>query len=141
MSARLRVPAECAELARLTAKWHGNVHRVAELRPATILDLLGAADALRRRERLEQLIDACECDKLSRPGAGDDYPPRDLLREALGEVREVDAGAIASGVIGRAAAQGAPAGGEAIAKAVRSARLAALKRWRAARRATADQMR
>ena len=134
MSARLRAPAECATLARLVAKWHGNVHRLAELRPATTLDLLGALDALRRPERVDQLLDACECDQLSRPGAPGEDLPRPLLREAFARVRAVDAGAVATQLIARTAAKGVPAGGEAIAKAVRGARLAALRAWRNERR-------
>ena len=41
-----------------------------ELRPATLLDLFARSDALRRPERLEGLLEACECDALSRPGRG-----------------------------------------------------------------------
>ena len=40
LSARLKVPVECRDAARLAARWHGTVHRAAELRPATLLDLL-----------------------------------------------------------------------------------------------------
>ena len=54
------------------------------------------------------------------------------MREAYAFVRSVDAGAIATNVVARAAKQDAPAGSDAIAKAIRAARLAALKRWRAA---------
>ena len=40
MSQRLRVPQECRDIAELTARHHGVIHRAAELRPATILDLV-----------------------------------------------------------------------------------------------------
>ncbi len=68
LSARLRVPADCREMAKLTARYHGTVHRAAELRASTLLDLLLAADALSRPERLADLLRACAADALSRPG-------------------------------------------------------------------------
>ena len=120
MSARLHVPAECRDIARLTAKQHANVARATELRPATLLDLLQSADALRRPDRLDALRAACACDRNSRPGhAGDGDRPGEWLARALAVVRGVDAGAVA-----RAAAP------ERIEAAVRGARLAALRRFR-----------
>ena len=134
MSKRLRVPLDCRDLARLTARWHGHVHRAAELRPATWLRLFDAADALRRPERLEGLVDACACDKLSRPGAAERYAPRDVVQGALAALRGVDAGAIATSVIARASVPGEAPNGDAIAKALRAARLRALGAWRRGRR-------
>ena len=76
LSERLRVPADCSELARLVARYHGDVHRAKELRASTLLDLLLAADALRRPERLDGLLRACSADALSRPGrGGESYAP------------------------------------------------------------------
>jgi len=126
MSARLRVPTECRDAGRLVARWHGAVHGARELRPAAWLDLLGAADALRRPERLDTLLEACECDAMSLPGRDGDYAPAALVRAALAAARSVDAAAVARGV--RALATGK----DAIAKAVRAARLAALRKWRKA---------
>jgi tRNA nucleotidyltransferase (CCA-adding enzyme) len=130
ISERLRVPADCRDAARLAARFHGVVHRAAELRPSTILDLIGAADALRRPERFDTLLAACEADACSRPGAPAPYAPASLLREALAAVREVDAGAIA-----REAADKKHQAG-AIGARIRAARLAALKRWKRARART-----
>ncbi len=129
MSARLRVPLECRDAARLAARWHSLVHRASELRGATILDLLLAADALRRPERLDTLLDACECDALSQPGAGAAYAPGEFVRAALAVVRAVDAAAIAQGVAARRRTQEAPPG-HPVAKALRAARLMALRKWR-----------
>ena len=58
LSARLRVPAECRDAGRLVARWHGVVYHARELAPARLLDLLSAADALRRPERLDTLLEA-----------------------------------------------------------------------------------
>jgi len=129
LSERLRVPLDCRDAARLAARWHGVVHRAAELRPATLLDVLFAADALRRPERLDALLAACAADACSPPGAAPDYPPAIILREALAVVKAVDAGAIARAFAGR---RNGKQGDDEIAKAVRSARLIALRRWRKA---------
>ena len=130
LSERLRVPVECRDAARITARWHGVVHRAAELRPATILDLLQATDALRRPDRLEILLEACAADKCSRPGAATTYAPAEVLRSALAVVKSVDAGGIASAITSRR--EGTQAD-EEIAAAIRSARLKALREWKAAR--------
>ncbi|WP_295401771.1 multifunctional CCA addition/repair protein, partial [uncultured Thiocystis sp.] len=45
---RFKIPNRCRELARITARDHGLVHKVDELRAGTILDLLEGADAIRR---------------------------------------------------------------------------------------------
>jgi len=127
LSERLRVPLDCRDAALLAARWHGVVHRAAELRPATLLDLLSAADALRRPERLDTLLAACAADACSRPGAALDYPPAEILRGALAAVKAVGAGAIARAASARSAGI---KGDDAIAKAVRAARLKALRAFR-----------
>ncbi|MEP7329951.1 MAG: multifunctional CCA addition/repair protein [Betaproteobacteria bacterium] len=136
LSNRLRVPQECADAARLAARWHRVVHRAAELRPATCLDFFNATDALRRPERLDVVLDASMADACSRPGAAQDYPPATVLRDALAVVKSVDAGAIARQVVGGTGKSVSGRGrdpGDAIAKALRSARLAALRAWRRSR--------
>jgi tRNA nucleotidyltransferase (CCA-adding enzyme) len=85
-----------------------------------LLDLLLAADALRRPERLDGLLRACSADALSRPGrGGDSYAPGERLRAALAVVRDVDAGAIA------AAYPDSPE----LPQRIRTARLEALQAW------------
>jgi tRNA nucleotidyltransferase (CCA-adding enzyme) len=127
MSARLKVPLECRDAARLAARWHRVVVRAPALQPAVLLGVINAADALRRPERLETLLHACECVVVSAPDAPDDFAPARYLLSALAVVKGVPAGAIA-----RAAAPGFPgsARADAIAKAIRSARLAALRAWK-----------
>jgi tRNA nucleotidyltransferase (CCA-adding enzyme) len=93
---RLRVPGECRDLAVLTARYHGDVHRAEELRPATVLKLLAAADVYRKPARFEELLAACNCDYQGRSGLeARPYPQAGLLRAAAAAVRAVDAGAIA----------------------------------------------
>jgi tRNA nucleotidyltransferase (CCA-adding enzyme) len=118
---RLRVPVECRELGETVAREHGNIHRSAELDAAATLRLLERCDALRRPERFEQALLACECDAHGRTGHEDaPYPPRERLAAALRAVLAVDATAAAAAAV----AQGAQ--GAAIGEAVRRARLAAL---------------
>jgi tRNA nucleotidyltransferase (CCA-adding enzyme) len=135
LSLRLKVPVDCRDCARLTARWHGVVHRAIELTPAKVLDLLMAADALRRPERLDDLLAACAADACSRPGASQDYVPASLLRSALAVVKAVDAGEIARAVSARRSKDDTPRANDAVAQAVRSARIAALRRWKGKRSA------
>ena len=96
MCVRLRVPADCRDLARLVVQYHGDVHRAQELKPATVVKLLERTDALRRPERFELMLAACACDFHGRPGFEQrPYVPAERLRLALESARAVDAGAIA----------------------------------------------
>ena len=80
---RLRVPNACRELALMVTRDHIIVHRVAELRPGTLLELLERLDALRRPDRFERALQACECDARGRLGMENSaYPQTDFLRAA-----------------------------------------------------------
>jgi tRNA nucleotidyltransferase (CCA-adding enzyme) len=115
---RLRVPNDCRELAVLVTRHHGEVHRAEELRPSTMVKLLEKADALRRPDRFELLLEACASDFHGRTGfEARPYAPAPLLRKALEAARSVDAGVIARG-------QTEPA---KIAAAVHEARVHAVK--------------
>jgi len=83
LTARLKVPTEYADLAELVCREHLNCHRAFELKPATVLKLFTALDALRRPERLQTFITACIADKRGRLGhEQDDYPQAAWLRHA-----------------------------------------------------------
>lgn len=93
---RINPPNEMRNLALLVARYHGDVHRAAELRPATIANLLQGVDAYRKAERFEEFLQACSCDFHGRPGYAErPYPQADRLREAFHAARSVDAGTIA----------------------------------------------
>ncbi|KRF01973.1 2', 3'-cyclic nucleotide 2'-phosphodiesterase [Frateuria sp. Soil773] len=104
LAARLKVPAEHAALAELVCREHLNAHRAFELKPATVLKLLLALDALRRPARLDAFLTACEADKRGRAGhADDDYPQAAWLRAARDAAAAVDAaGFVAQGLQGPA---------------------------------------
>jgi tRNA nucleotidyltransferase (CCA-adding enzyme) len=93
---RLGVPRGHRDLALLATRWHLQVHRADELRAATMLKLLEAADAFRRPERLAALLLVCEADARGRTGFEDrPYPQPERLRRALAAAQAVDAAAIA----------------------------------------------
>ncbi|MGH8292158.1 MAG: multifunctional CCA addition/repair protein [Gammaproteobacteria bacterium] len=95
---RLRVPREFRELALLAARFHGKVHRAAELRPETVLRLLQDCDAFRRPQRFEQLLLACEADARGRTGLeARPYPQAELLRRARAAAAAVSIPGGASG--------------------------------------------
>ncbi|MDX9707029.1 MAG: multifunctional CCA addition/repair protein [Azospira sp.] len=96
VSARLRAPADCRDLALLVARYHGDVHRAAELRPDTVVRLFEKCDALRRPQRFTQLLDACAADARGRLGREDTpYPQAGRLLADLAAVQAVPAGEIA----------------------------------------------
>jgi len=89
---RLGTPNRYRELAVQVARYHGQCHRAAELRPATRLKLLEALDVFRRPERLEQFLAACIADARGRRGhEQDDYPQADILRRAHTAASSVEA--------------------------------------------------
>ena len=126
LCARLKVPTEHAVLAEHVCREHLSVHRALELKPATVLKLLCALDALRRPQRLEPFLAACLADKRGRLGHGDDaYPQAEYLRAAHAAAAAVEAAAFtAAGLTG-------PAIGEAM-RAARIAAIAAVKASHAA---------
>ena len=122
LSERWRVPVDCRELAELTAREHGNVHRSAEFGATALLRLLERCDALRRPERFQGLLLACECDARGRTGLEDaPYPQRARLLRALERVRAVDTASIAEEALQRGWK------GTAIGAAIAAARQAALQ--------------
>ena len=91
-SKRLGVPRALRDAARLTARWHTHVHRLYELRPATVLALFEGIDAFRRPERLETLLRVCEADVRGRLGfERRAYGQADRARAAFAAVRAITA--------------------------------------------------
>jgi len=112
LAERLKVPTEHAALAELVCREHLNAHRAFELKPTTVLKLLGALDALRRPSRLEVFLAACKADARGRLGhEHDDYPQAAHLRAARNAAAAITAAPfVAQGLKG-------PAIGEAMQKA------------------------
>ncbi|RJG04933.1 multifunctional CCA addition/repair protein [Noviherbaspirillum cavernae] len=93
---RLKIPNDCRDLARITAREHGNVSRALELRANTMVALFERCDAFRKPERFGDMLRAAECDHRGRTGFADKpFPQAPYLADALQAARGVDAGEIA----------------------------------------------
>jgi tRNA nucleotidyltransferase (CCA-adding enzyme) len=125
LAERLRVPGDCRELGAVVAREHGNIHASQPLGAAATLRLLERCDALRRPERFELALWACECDARGRLGLEDaPYPQRQRLDDALRLALAVDATAAAARAVEGGAA--GPAIGDAVRRAREQALTAAL---------------
>ncbi|MCD9088185.1 multifunctional CCA addition/repair protein [Stenotrophomonas sp. SY1] len=109
---RLKIPTDHRLLAEAVCREHLNVHRIDELRDATVLELIQRCDGFRRPERIAQMALVCECDKRGRTGFEDsDYPQRATLQRLHAAALAINARDIATeGLHG-------PAIGEALKKA------------------------
>ncbi|MDD0811395.1 multifunctional CCA addition/repair protein [Curvibacter sp. RS43] len=117
VSARLRVPLDCKELADVVAREHGNLHRSLDLGAAALMRLLERCDAIRKPARFEDILLACECDARGRLGQSEAaYPQAARLRQALAAALSVDTAPVAA----QAAARGLQ--GQAVGAAVQQAR-------------------
>jgi tRNA nucleotidyltransferase (CCA-adding enzyme) len=101
LAERLRMPADCRELAVLAAREHGRIHqldRPGGLTPKTIVDVLEACDAFRRPERFALLLDVAACDHDGRGGLRNaPYRAAARWQQALAAANAVEAGSIAAG--------------------------------------------
>lgn len=96
VSLRLRAPNECAALAQVVTRWHGQAHNADKMNADGLLDLLEQTDAFRRPERFDDFLHACAADSQGRPGHETQaFIQADRLRLALSAARQVDAGAVA----------------------------------------------
>jgi tRNA nucleotidyltransferase (CCA-adding enzyme) len=110
--ARMKVPTQHHDLARMACREHLNVHRLFELRDRTVHELLVRCDAFRQPARIAQLGLVCEADKRGRAGLQDEpYPQREALLRLLAAAQSVRAmDVMREGLEG-------PALGEALARA------------------------
>ena len=117
VSARLKMPAEHRDVAVLCCREHLNVHRLDELKAATVHDLIARCDGFRKPKRIDQLATVCEADKRGRTGLSEcAYPQADSLRRLHAAALAVRSNDIA--------AQGIS--GPAFGDALRKARIAAI---------------
>jgi tRNA nucleotidyltransferase (CCA-adding enzyme) len=111
LAKRVNAPSDCRELALLAIRERGNV-ATCSLDAQATLGLLESADAFRRPERLDRLLEVAECD--THVASPESYGPRKQLKRALEAARAVDAGSIAKENPGD------------VAEAIRRARLVAI---------------
>ncbi|RZG65887.1 multifunctional CCA addition/repair protein [Acinetobacter bouvetii] len=89
---RLRVPTNTKQLALAVCKEHLKCHQALALKPGTLWRLLQRLDVLRRPERVEAFVQACECDSRGRLGLEDrDYPQAQYVLDAMQVVRSIKA--------------------------------------------------
>jgi len=97
LCARLRVPAECRDLAKNALLYRESIHAAAQLDAHQVLQLFKACDALRRPQRFLQLLRVASADAHGRPGqAHAPYPQEPRLAQLLQTALTLDAGAIAA---------------------------------------------
>ena len=122
LAERWRVPNDCRELGDVVAREHGHIHASGTLGAEATLRLLERCDALRRPDRFDQVLWACECDARGRLGRADEpYPPRERLNTALRAALSADVADVVQ------AAQARGANGPDIGRAVQQARVRALE--------------
>ncbi len=118
---RWRVPNEYRDLALIACAQHGKLHAVFDMRASTLLEFLEQLDALRRPQRFEQFLLACEADARGRTGFETRaYPQAAFLEQARELVAAIKPDADA--IIGKTGLQ--------IAEALRQLRIAALEQLR-----------
>ncbi|MFZ6731609.1 multifunctional CCA addition/repair protein [Undibacterium sp. Ji42W] len=115
ISQRLKVPAECRDLAAMLAREHVRLKDAASLSAADIIDLLGRCDAYRKPQRFDELLSAAACLYAQEDTI---YAPQILLSKALEVAQQVNGGEIASLHVSNPAQ---------IPVAIRAARIAALE--------------
>lgn len=115
---RWRVPKAHTELALITTELHLLAHRCRELKADTLLKLLTRADALRKPERFQKMLDACRADIRGRTGSEDDaYPQAEFLGGLAEKLRQLDIAEI----------QQQGLSGKAMGQAIQEARLRLIK--------------
>ncbi len=104
MCERFRVPNQYRDLAVVVAEYHGHYHKIAEMRPEAVLNMLYGIDAFRRPERFARFLLACEADARGRTGYEDEQPPQtDQTQSCFDAANAIDTRALTSGLKGQAA--------------------------------------
>lgn len=89
---RMRVPTNTKQLAISVCKEHLKCHQALTLKPGTLWRLLQRMDVLRRPERVEAFVQACECDSRGRLGLENRaYPQAQYVLDAMEVVRSIKA--------------------------------------------------
>jgi tRNA nucleotidyltransferase (CCA-adding enzyme) len=115
---RLKAPKAYRDLAIRVCRHHLRCHRVFEMRPSKMLNLIEAVNGLRQSQCLEDFLSACQADMRGRAGRADDaYPQAAFLRQARAAATAVAVGPLRD--------EGFK--GQALGEALRQARVRAIK--------------
>ena len=119
MCERLRIPKKHLSLALAVAEYHLHMHKMAELRPETVLKMLEQTRSVNDSARALQIAQCCTADAKGRTGLeNQEYPQADLFLTYQKAANEVDGGKIAQGMTD----------GTQIQEAIRMARISAIKK-------------
>ncbi|SMG62157.1 multifunctional tRNA nucleotidyl transferase/2'3'-cyclic phosphodiesterase/2'nucleotidase/phosphatase [methanotrophic bacterial endosymbiont of Bathymodiolus sp.] len=97
---RLRVPNNYQKLALQVMQYHTHCHRVFDLRPGTLCDMLASIGTFKADNRLNDFLLACEADARGRLDLEDKpYPQADYIRAAQKAAQKIDRSAIGNNKI------------------------------------------
>jgi tRNA nucleotidyltransferase (CCA-adding enzyme) len=119
---RYRVPRDYQQLAEIVCEHHLECHRVMDLQAKTLWRKLHALDALRRPERFDEFLLACQADTRGRLGWEDlPYPQADYFRQAR---------AVAAAITPKDLPHADTLSGPALGEALMHARIHALQQFK-----------
>lgn len=102
LCSRLRIPNQYRDLALAVCKYHLLVHRVAQLKSSTVIEIFENTRAFQHPLRLQQLTLACEADMRGRTGFENrEYPQGEILHRYYEAAKSVDINSIASNRLGK----------------------------------------
>lgn len=88
---RFKVPTEVKDFAILVAEFHTHSHKMAELRPETVIKLFNSLDVWRKPQRFFDFLLVCEADSKGRLGFENrPYPQADLAKQFYQIANQVD---------------------------------------------------
>lgn len=88
---RLKIPTDIKDFALLVTEYHTHCHKMAELRPETVIKLFNALDVWRKPKRFFDFLLACEADARGRLGFEQrDYPQPKLAKAYYQAAMEID---------------------------------------------------
>lgn len=88
---RLKVSSEIKEFAVLVTEYHTHCHKMAELRPETVIKLFNALDVWRKPQRFFDFLLACEADAKGRLGFENrEYSQAELAKKYYQAAMQVD---------------------------------------------------
>lgn len=91
LSNRLKIPTAVKDFAMLVTEYHTHCHKMAELRPATVLKVFNALDVWRKPQRFFDFLLACEADARGRLGLSQRaYPQAALATRYFEAANHVD---------------------------------------------------
>jgi tRNA nucleotidyltransferase (CCA-adding enzyme) len=92
---RLRVPNSFKSLAQHVMQYHTHCHKVTELKPSTLVDLLSTLGAFKQHNQLPEFLLACEADAKGRTGLEHKpYPQATYILKAAKAAVSVDTAAV-----------------------------------------------